>query len=192
MGIRISERTDLFHVPYGSLNSEGTPENSFIDLKANPSWISVLPSCVGWPEAQTLLQILNSPASGMMSLAADQAFVDQNRSHPQAPLTSFVTICFADAATNTRSALSELAEHLNQRLTRGLQGISNALQRSLNLDIVLELQPTLFHTFRIEGWSLTVLLAVFGDDKAQTRDTWGLCMRMLGQVLEEHGRGSVT
>ncbi len=184
MGIRISERSDLFHVPYGSVNSEGTPNNNFLDLRATPEWIPVLPSCVGWPETQKLLQILNSPASALMSLAADQVYVDPEQSERQATLTSFVTICRAEVPINTKLVLTEFAEFLKQRIDQGLQEISNAIQRSLHVDSLLELQPTLFHHYKFEGWSLTVLMVVFESDKTQARRTWQLCMTILGEACE--------
>ncbi len=190
MGIRTSERTNLFHVPYGSFNSEGTPENSFFDLRANPSWIPVLPSCIGWIETQTLLLILNASTSKFMSLASDQAFVEQGQ--PGATLTFFVTVCFADIGSNTKAAIAELVGHLNQKLNEGFQGISNVLQRSLDLDMVLEMQPTLFHNFQIEAWSLTILMAARGENELQARETWGLCLTMLGQAIEEYPSGRLT
>ncbi len=190
MGIRISERTELFHIPYGSLNSDGTPENGFVDIKANPEWIPVLPSCVGWPETQKLLQALNSPSSELISFAADQAFIAAEPSQALAPLTSFVTLGFADTTRNTRTAIVTLAGTFNQRFDHGLQDICNARQQSLNLDIVLELQPTLFHYSQIEGWSLTVLLAAYGNDRAQVREMWGLCLEMMGKVFGEHRGGT--
>jgi len=39
MGIDITEQTETFHVPFGSPNSEGTPETSYVDVKAHPEWI---------------------------------------------------------------------------------------------------------------------------------------------------------
>ncbi len=47
MGIDIAEQTETFHVPFGSPNSESTPETSYVDVKAHPEWIPVLPSCLG-------------------------------------------------------------------------------------------------------------------------------------------------
>ena len=190
MGIRNSERTNLFHVPYGVLNSEGTPGASFVDLKAKPSWIPVLPSCVGWPETQNLLRILNAPASGLMSLAADQAFLDTGQSLHPATLTSFVTLCCDDVATNTKTGITVLADFLNSRLDQSLQQASNVLQQNLDIDIVLELQPTLFHQHRLEGWSLTVLIRVLGDDKKHARDQWGVCMETLGELVKEWKAGN--
>ena len=72
MGICVTERQEPFQVPFGTKNSEGTPEASFWDLKHHPEWISVLPSSIGWPETQALLQIVNSSSSSFLSLAADQ------------------------------------------------------------------------------------------------------------------------
>ncbi|MGB0911267.1 MAG: hypothetical protein ACPGYT_12970, partial [Nitrospirales bacterium] len=186
MGIRISERAEVFHVPYGALNSDGTPENGYIDIKANPAWIPVLSSCVGWPETQNLLQILNAPSSVLISFAADQAYVDTEPSQPLAPLTSFVTVGFADSTRNTKSSIVMLAEALNQQFDFGLQNICNARQQSLNLDIVLELQPTLFHDSQVKGWSLTVLLAAYGNDRAQVREMWGVCLEMMGTVFGKY------
>ena len=185
MGIRISERSDLFHVPFGSPNSEGTPENSFIDLKANPEWIAVLPSCVGWPETQELLQVINAPTSQFMSLAADQAFVEPNEIQQRETLTSFVTISFADVETNSKVAILALAEFLIQKVDQRLQEASNALQQSLNLEMVIEQQPTKFHHVGFEGWSLTILLAASGIDRGQARDLWKLCIKALSNVFEE-------
>ena len=185
MGIRISERSDFFHVPFGPPNSEGTREDSFIDLKANPEWIAVLPSCVGWPETQQLLQVINAPTSQFMSLAADQAFLEPQGIQLHETLTSFVTICFADVETNSQVAILALAEFLNQRVDQRLQEASNALQHSLNLEMVIERQPTKFHHVGFEGWSLTTLIAASGIDRGQARNLWKLCMKTLSDVIEE-------
>jgi hypothetical protein len=74
MAIVVSEGTSLFHVPYGPSISDGSLEASFIDLKTHPNLIPVLPPCMGWPETQELLQLVNAPRSPFMSLAADQSY----------------------------------------------------------------------------------------------------------------------
>ena len=186
MGIRISERTEIFHVPYGSLNSEGTAEASFVDVKADPAWIPVLPSCVGWPETQALLQVVNSPTSALMTLAADQACTTSVSAEHPVVLTSFVTLCRADVASNGKPAIFELAKFLKARMDDLLQNASTALQRSLYLDIVLEIQPTFFHHQEVEGWSLTVLMAAHGGDEGQARSIWRLGIQVLQDALTDH------
>jgi hypothetical protein len=109
MGIDIAEQTETFHVPFGSPNSNGTPEASYVDVKAHPEWIPVLPSCLGWPETQTLLTIINSPISPFMSLAADQGFTWAEAVERHRVLTSFVAVCFADVSLNTKGMLKKAA-----------------------------------------------------------------------------------
>jgi len=71
MGILLSESSTYFHVPYGQDIAYGSLEARFIDLKANPQMIPVLPPCVGWPETQELLTQINRAQSPYMTLAAD-------------------------------------------------------------------------------------------------------------------------
>lgn len=101
MGILVSEGTSLFHVPYGPSISDGSWDASFIDLKANPNLIPVLPPCVGWPEIQELLQLVNAPHSPFMTLAADQSFAKGPDPTRPVILVSFVTVCFAEICHNT-------------------------------------------------------------------------------------------
>ncbi len=98
MGIRIAESPATFHVPYGPLNSDGTPEASFVDLKTHPEWVPVIEPCLGWPETRELLQSINSPTSPLMSLAASQGFTSPGQPEFQVVLTSFVTLCYAEVA----------------------------------------------------------------------------------------------
>ncbi len=185
MGIRISERTDIFQIPYESPNSEGTPDASFVDVKANPAWIAVIPSCLGWPETQQLLQSINSPTSELMSLAADQGFSTTEHPKLKVALTSFVTLCLAKVACNNKPAIVQLAEFLQTRMEELLQATSTALQQSLYIDVVIEAQPTIFHNRGVEGWSLTVLMATSGVDPGEARNTWQFGMQALEDSLSK-------
>lgn len=185
MGIRVSQRDDVFHVPYGMLNNDGTPESNFVDLKAHPEWIPVLPPCLGWPETRDLLSAINSAESSLMSLAADQAVVPPSPTGRQPALTSFVTLCYARLARNERESLTALAEFLERRTSGLLQLASDTLQRRLHLDIVLEVQPTIFHIKGVCAWSLTVLMAAYGSDDRAARSTWSVGMKALQEALVE-------
>ncbi len=186
MGIYIAEQTETFHVPFGSPNSEGTPEASYVNVKAHPEWIPVLPSCVGWPETQALLKIINSPTSPFMSLAADQGFTWGEAVERQMVLTSFVTLCFADVSLNTKEPIRELAQELQHRLDDLLQRTSNKLGQRLYVQIRLELQPTRFHDHEIEGWSLMILMATSANEKRLARYTWGLGMTALQTAMKDY------
>lgn len=185
MGIRISQRHDVFHVPYGIPNDEGTPELSFVDLKTHPEWVRVLPPCIGWPETRELLTAINAAESSLMSLATDQAFVRMDHPEQETVLTSFLTLCYASLARNERELLKTLAEFLRGRTSELLQEACELLQRRLVLDMVLELQPTLFHAQRVRAWSLTVLTAAHGADAGAARSTWGIGMKALQEALIE-------
>ena len=179
MGIHISEHTDVFQVPYGSPNNDGTPEASFVDVKAHPEWIAVLPSCVGWPETQSLLQVINAPESPMMSLAADQGFTTTNPPNPRSVLTSFVIICLAEPSADDKPTLRHFAEFLKSRMDELLQEASNALKQRLDVQIRLELQPTRFHQHEVDGWSLMILTATLANEKREARHMWGIVLQAL-------------
>lgn len=187
MGIGISERTETFHIPYGELNNDGTPETRFVDVKEYPEWIPVLPSCVGWPETQELLQAVNSPKSLLMTLAADQGITSYSSSSSHLVLTSFVTLCWADISRNEKGAIMAFANLLQNRTQSLIQQLTNAMQRTLHLDIVLEIQPTVFHNHGVTAWSLSILMAAPGEDAGDVRRTWGLGMQVLQLVLTEQG-----
>lgn len=186
MGIRISQRDDVFHVPYGIPNNDGTPELNFVDLRAHPEWVPVLPPCVGWPETRGLLRAINAAESSLMSLATDQAFVRVNHPDHKTALTSFITLCYAQLARNEQVALTDLAEFLKGRTSELLQLASDMLKRRLFLDIVLEVQPTIFHVKPVRAWSLTVLTTAYGTDEGAARSTWGLGMRALQEALADN------
>lgn len=184
MGIRISESSQVFHVPYGPFTSEGTPDTGFVDLKAKPEWVPVIPPCIGWPETRDLLRAINSPRSTLMTLAADQVFIAAEQPG-KVVLTSFVTVCFAECERNGKRELAKLAAFLEARVSALLQEASNSLQRALFLNVVLELQPTVFHEKGVSGWSLTILLAAYGSDAHDARITWGIGMKAIRDALAE-------
>lgn len=187
MGIYIAEQTQTFHVPFGSPNSEGTPEASYVDVKANPEWIPVLPSCVGWPETQALLKTLNTSTSPFMSLATDQGFTWAEAIERQIVLTSFVTVCFADVSLNSKETIRDFAQELQHRLDNLLQHTTNKIGQQLDIKIRLELQPTRFHDYGIEGWSLIILMAASANEKRLARYNWGLGITALETAIKEFG-----
>ncbi|MEC4673108.1 MAG: hypothetical protein VST68_02850 [Nitrospirota bacterium] len=186
MSIAISEHAEIFHVPYGSPNNEGTPDGSYVDIKANPEWIFVLPSCIGWPEIQRLLRFINVPFTPLMSLAADQGFANtENPARPIA-LTSFVILCLADILSNSKPTITNLANFLKDHLSDEIQNIANRQKRKLYLQVRLEIQPTLFHHHHFEGWSLMVLIAASEQDERQARQTWIFGLQALEQATTHY------
>jgi len=181
--IPISEHSDVFHVPYGPPNSEGSPGGSFVNVKANPEWISVLPSCIGWPEIQRLLRVINAPMTPLMSLAADQGIAETKDADKPFALTSFVILCLADIPSNRQSSIRELANFFQHQLTDSIQDTADTLQRPLHLQVRLEIQPTHFHHHGFEGWSLMVLLAATEQDPRLARHTWSLGLRALEEAV---------
>lgn len=173
VGILLSERTEIFHVPYGPLSHDGDLTAGFVDVKANPALIPVLPACIGWPETQELLRSINASASPFMSLAAHQCFSEGPHQDQPVMLISFVTICLAEITHNHKAMITDLATFLHCELDQLLQEISESLQQPLHLEIVLESQPTAFHHTRSEGWSLTIFLVASGQEHQAVRGIWG-------------------
>lgn len=173
MGILVSEGTSLFHVPYGPSISDGSWDASFIDLKTNPQLIPVIPPCVGWPETQELLEWLNAAHSPFMTLAADQSFAKGPDPARPVILVSFVTLCFADISHNAKDLLADLTLFLQGQMDRLIQDISTSLGQNLDLEVILEIQPTQFHAHRVQGWSLTVMMIASGQEHHAVRGTWG-------------------
>ena len=173
MGILLSENTSVFHVPYGPVVTDGNWDASFVDLKANPALIPVLPPCVGWPETQELLKHLNASRSPYMTLAADQSFA--NGPDPARPviLVSFVTFCFAEISHNTKHLVADLSVFLQTQMDALLQEVSHSLGLTLDLEIILETQPTRFHQHHIQGWSMTAMMVASGQEHHTVRGTWG-------------------
>lgn len=186
VGIYIAEHTDTFHVPFGSPNSEGTPEASYIDVKAHPEWIPVLPSCMGWPETQALLKTINASTSPFMSLATDQGFTWAEAVERQIVLTSFVALSFADVSLNTKETIGDFAQQLQHRLDNLLQHTTNKLGQRLHINIRLEIQPTRFHEHGLDGWSLMILMAASSNEKRLARYNWGLAIIALETALKDY------
>ncbi len=184
MGISVSESTDVFHVPFSSFNNDGTPEDGFIDLKAHPEWIPVLPSCIGWPETQALLKVINAPNSPWMSLAAAQNFIAGDQSKSQ--LTSFFVICMAEPFEQDKPAMVSLADFLRSRIDELMHAASQALMQRLDVEIRLELQPTRFHLRGLDGWSLMVMTYVCADDVREARKIWGMVLRVMETALQAY------
>jgi hypothetical protein len=183
MGILLSEHTEIFHVPFGPLSHDGDVTAGFIDLKANPEFIPVLPPCIGWPETQKLLRSINVAPSPLMSLAAHQCFSDGQHQDQPVMLMSFVTLCLAEITHNHKVFITDLATFLQCRLDQLLQDISDSLQHSLHLEVVLESQPTAFHRAEFDGWSLTIFMAASGHDHYAIRGTWGWGIQALIDAL---------
>ncbi len=179
MGIILSEGSTHFHVPYGPAIADGSLEARFIDLKANPQMIPVLTPCLGWPETQELLVQINKPESPFMTLAADQSFAKGPDPHRPTILVSFVTLCFADISLNAKDILSDLVTYLQHQMDEILQDASTLLNQTLDLEIILEIQPTFFHHYHIEGWSLTVMMVASGQEPLAVRGTWGYGIQSL-------------
>ena len=173
MGIVLSEGSKQFHVPYGPINNDGALEARFVDIKTNPQLIPVLPPCVGWPETQELLLQINRAQSPFMTLAADQSYVKGSDLNRPVILVSFVTLCFAEISQNAKDLLSDLVMFLQQQMDELLQDASTMLDQTFDLEIILEIQPTIFHHHAIEGWSLTVMMIASGQEPHTVRGTWG-------------------
>jgi len=173
MGILLSEGSTCFHVPYGPAITDGSLETRFIDLKNDPQMIPVLPPCVGWPETQELLTQINTAQSPFMTLAADQSYANGPDSNRPVILVSFVSLCLAEISHNTKDFLSDLILYLQHQMDVLLQDVSTILDHTLDLEIILEIQPTQFHHHHIQGWSLTVMMVASGQEHDTVRETWG-------------------
>ena len=184
MGISVSESSNVFHVPFSSFNNDGTPEDGFVDLKAHPEWIPVLPSCLGWPEMQSLLQVINAPHTPLMSLAAAQHFVPGDSSRSQ--LASFVVLCPAEPFEQDKRVIKSLADFLRARIDELMHEASRALKQRLEVEIRLELQPTRFHLHGLDGWSLMVMTYVCADDIREARKLWGMVLRVMETALQAY------
>lgn len=186
MGILISEGTSLFHVPYGPSFTDGGWDASFIDLKANPGLIPVLSPCVGWPETQALLQQINRTRSPFMTLAADQSFAKGPDTSRPVILVSFVTLCFAEISHNTKDILSDLTAFLQEQMHALLQEISTSQGHSLDLEVILEIQPTHYHHQHMHGWSLTAMMVSSGQEHHVVRGIWGWGIQALMDGLKAY------
>ncbi len=186
MGILLSESSTYFHVPYGQDIAYGSLEARFIDLKANPQMIPVLPPCVGWPETQELLTQINRAQSPYMTLAADQSYANGPDTNRPVILVSFVSLCFAEISHNTKDFLSDLVLYLQHQMDALLQDVSTILDHTLDLEIILEIQPTQFHHHHIQGWSLTVMMVASGQEHQAVRGTWGYGIHALIEGLNAY------
>ena len=186
MGILLSESSTYFHVPYGPDIIYGSLEARFIDLKTEPQMIPVLPPCVGWPETQELLTQINTARSPFMTLAADQSYADGPDSNRPVILVSFVSLCFAEISHNTKDFLSDLVLYLQHQMDVLLQDVSTILDHTLDLEIILEIQPTQFHHHHIQGWSLTVMMIASGQEHHTVRGTWGYGIHALMDGLNAY------
>jgi hypothetical protein len=183
MGILLSERTEMFHVPYGPLSHDGALNTGFVDVKANLALIPVLLPCIGWPETQELLRSINASPSPFMSLATHQCFsVGQHQDRPVI-LISFVTLCLAEITHNHKAMITDLATFLQCQMDRLLQETSESLRQRLHLEVVLESQPTSFHHARVDGWSLTIFMTASGPEHHTVRGTWGWGIQALSDAL---------
>ena len=173
MSIIISERSQHFHVPYGPTITDGSLEACFINLKTHPEIIPVLPPCVGWPETQELLTQINKSHTPFMTLATDQQYVKGPDPRRPVILVSFVTLCFAEISHYAKYLISDLALSLKQEMSSILQDVSTMLGQSLDLEFILEIQPTSFHHHQIEGWSLTIMIIASGQEHHAVHGIWG-------------------
>lgn len=186
MDIVLSEGTKEFHVPYGPEINDGTLEARFINLKTNPELIPVLPPCVGWPETQELLTQINKVRSPFMTLAADQSYAKGPDPERPVILVSFVSLCFTDVSHNAKDLLSDLVTFLQHQMDEILRSASTMLNHSLDLEIILEIQPTLFHHHHIQAWSLTVMMIASGQEHHSVRGTWGYGIHALIDSLNAY------
>jgi len=179
MGISVSEGSKHFHVPYGPTITDGSLETQFINLKIHSHMIPVLPPCIGWPETQELLTQINKVPSPFLTLAADQQYAEGLDPNRPITLVSFVTLCFEEISHNAKDILSDLVLYLQRQMDKILQDVSTMLSQSLDLEIILEIQPTQFHHHQIQGWSLTVMMVASGQEHYAVRGVWGYGIQTL-------------
>ena len=82
-------------------------------------------------------------------------------------------LCFAEISHNAKLFISDLVIYLQLQMDIILQNASIMLDQSLDLEIILEIQPTFFHHHHIEGWSLTVMIIASGQKHHAVHGTWG-------------------
>ena len=186
MGIVLSERTEILHVPYGPLSHDGDLNIGYVDVKTNPAFIPILPPCIGWPETQELLRSINASHSPFMSLATHQCFSDGQHQNQPVRLISFVTLCLAEITHNHKTMICGIAAFLLTRMNQLLQEISESLAQRLHLEVVLESQRTAYHHSGIEGWSLTIFMDASGQEYPNVRETWGWGIHALIDALADY------
>jgi hypothetical protein len=108
-----------------------------------------------------------------MTLAADQQYAEGPNPNRPIILVSFVTLCFEEISHNAKDVLSDLVLYLQRQMDELLQNVSTILNMSLDLKIILEIQPTQFHHHQIQGWSLTVMMVASGQEHYAVRGAWG-------------------
>jgi hypothetical protein len=84
-----------------------------------------------------------------------------------------VTLCFAEISHNAKDLLSDLVTYLQPLMDELLQDVSTMLHHTLDLEIILEIQPTFFHHHHLDGWSLTVMMIASGQEHYTVRGTGG-------------------
>ncbi|MGE0474376.1 MAG: hypothetical protein AB7P17_12145, partial [Nitrospirales bacterium] len=101
-------------------------------------------------------------------------------------LTSFVTVCFAEISHNAKHILTDLTAFLRVHMKDLLQEISTSLGHPLDLEVILEIQPTHYRTQRVHGWSLTVMIIGSGQEHHAVRGLWGWGIQALMDALKAY------
>ena len=79
--------------------------------------------------------------------------------------------------------MKNLADFLRARIDELMHAASQALKQRLDVEIRLELQPTRFDLYGVDGWSLMLLTYVCADEIREARKIWGIVLRMLETAL---------
>ncbi len=155
-------------IPYRSENHEASVNYGFMDLKADPTLIPLVPEVQDWPEFEVLLKAVNSSRSVFRSLGCEKSFSehrDLSSPHLTTKLVSYIDIAFDDIALNTNMVMFE-----------EMMGAYKSFAQDQEFDRFVKFDPELTETRftkeGVSGWCISIWVAGFGTSEDEARRAW--------------------
>ena len=149
----------LLGIPYH--RSADGHSHSFVDLRANPAGIDLIPEAAKWPELKATLECLNDTKRPFRTLGcAEFEYV----SAPQPYTDAYVTFCFVEPREREN-------EHNYYALFHNFGGfLVNQASLPDQLNIRMELRNTVFYEENnLRAWSLEFWVQGLGKNTEERR-----------------------
>lgn len=164
-------------IPYPPIDHQDGHENSgYMDLKADPEAVSLVPEVDGWPELAQFLITINAAASPLESVGCEKGyFPTEVDGKPAIRLGSYIDVIFTDAALN------DGAENLLLLASRLAQAVEGCEQWWAQVEISL-------NRFKYVAeadlpWGLMIRVSNCGRTEEEAREFWSETLRRLGDAI---------
>jgi hypothetical protein len=159
------ESAKLLGVPYSRHDPNS---HSYVDLKRDPDLIEELPELYNEPEIRRLVIKLNEPDGYFRSIGCERKYVADDEASGRGRFTSYVGFALDAWPFESKEAAQSIASTFND--------YAKQFEWSDNVQMIIEIQPTVFYDSNQSGWSLDFWACGFGHNEEESRSAWSVAM----------------